>query len=188
MDKRRQENRRVRRAIAAAWMALLKEKPFSEITVTDVVRRAGVARQSYYRNFTCLEDVARAYMREIQGETMAVLRAQGIDRYGPRFVTLVLEGVARHREDLLAMYDAGLSQILLELIDQMCCQLFGDMPARSVERYRISCFSGMLFHVEMTWLQSGAREPAAEVAALLCSYETRALLDRQIEPEDLDGG
>lgn len=37
MDKRMLENKRVRTAIAKAWIALLKEKSFSEIKVTDLV-------------------------------------------------------------------------------------------------------------------------------------------------------
>ncbi len=69
MDKRMLENKRVRTAIAKAWIALLKEKSFSEIKVTDLVKRAGVARQSYYRNFESMEDVAKEYMSEIQQDT-----------------------------------------------------------------------------------------------------------------------
>ena len=59
MDKRMIENARVRRATANALIALMKRKRFSEISVTDIVREAGIARQSYYRNFDCKEDVIR---------------------------------------------------------------------------------------------------------------------------------
>lgn len=44
MDKRILENKRVKAAIAKAWITLLKEKSFSGIKVTDLVKRAGVAR------------------------------------------------------------------------------------------------------------------------------------------------
>ena len=69
MDKRILEKERVKAAIAKAWIALLKEKSFSEIKVTDLVKRAGVTRQSYYRNFESMEDVAKEYMSEIQQDT-----------------------------------------------------------------------------------------------------------------------
>lgn len=113
MDKRMLENKRVRTAIAKAWSALLKEKSFSEIKVTDLVKRAGVARRSYYRNFESMEDVAKEYMSEIQQDTMRKLKNQKIEQYNKDFGTVIMEGLERQKEDILAMYHAGLSQIIL---------------------------------------------------------------------------
>jgi AcrR family transcriptional regulator len=44
-------NERVRTSIIEALFSLLTQKKFSEITVTDLINNANVARASYYRNF-----------------------------------------------------------------------------------------------------------------------------------------
>ena len=45
------------RAIAEAMMALLHEKPYQEITVSELCRAAGISRQTFYTLFTSRENV-----------------------------------------------------------------------------------------------------------------------------------
>lgn len=184
MDKRVLENNRVRKAIAKAWISLLKEKSFSEIKVTDLVKKAGVARQSYYRNFQSMEDVAREYMLEIQHDTMRMLKRQKIDHYNEKFGAFIMEGLKQHKEDMLAMYHAGLSQIILELINQICELLFGNMSNHSIERYQLYCLAGMIFNVEMKWLENGAKESAEEISKIIFTYSTDAFIKQSSDNEE----
>ncbi|MFR4802256.1 MAG: TetR/AcrR family transcriptional regulator [Eggerthellaceae bacterium] len=57
MDKRSEANRQTRERIARALLRLLGIKEFSDISVTDIVREAHVARAAYYRNFSSKEDI-----------------------------------------------------------------------------------------------------------------------------------
>ncbi len=47
----------VKDELSAAFLDLLKQKPFLSITVTELVKKAGVARASFYRNFNTTGDV-----------------------------------------------------------------------------------------------------------------------------------
>ena len=51
MDKRKQKNQEVKQAITEAFFRLMRRREDTEISVTDLVREAKVARVSYYRNF-----------------------------------------------------------------------------------------------------------------------------------------
>ena len=51
MSKASMDNMRVKKQITEGLFSLLQKKPFSEITVTDIVKESKVARASYYRNF-----------------------------------------------------------------------------------------------------------------------------------------
>ena len=62
----RNTNEVVIESITQAMAAMIVVRPFEEITVTELVRRAGVSRNSFYRNFRDKEDVLRRY---IEGET-----------------------------------------------------------------------------------------------------------------------
>lgn len=57
MDKRIEANRNTRLRIIRATVRLLGEKKLSDVSATDIVEEAGVARASYYRNFDSKEDV-----------------------------------------------------------------------------------------------------------------------------------
>jgi len=45
------------RQIAEAMMALLREKPFSQVTVSELCKSAGISRQTFYTLFTSRENV-----------------------------------------------------------------------------------------------------------------------------------
>ena len=52
----------VKEAIAIALIQLMKERDISHITVKDIVKRAGVGRSSFYRNFDSKEDILLYYI------------------------------------------------------------------------------------------------------------------------------
>ena len=67
-DKRYEANRRVKIKISRALIKLMEQMPFSDITVTDIVQTAGVARASYYRNFESKEEVLIKVTDDIMNE------------------------------------------------------------------------------------------------------------------------
>ena len=65
MDKRKESNLRVRRAITDALFSLMKESELSRISIADIIRGAGVARVSFYRNYGSKEDVFDKNLQDI---------------------------------------------------------------------------------------------------------------------------
>ena len=62
--------------IAGAMLQLLAEKPFMDITVTDVVKKAEVSRASFYRNYKTTTDVLDHIISEtVNGLAALVLPA-----------------------------------------------------------------------------------------------------------------
>lgn len=177
MDKRVVENQRVRKAAVSALIKLMKKNRFSEITVTDIVKESGIARQSYYRNFTCKEDLIIEFMLEVQRGTLMQLKAKEISSFNPEFLKTVLDGLKPYREEVIAIYNAGLSILILQSINEVCEQYFGDMPFDSVSRYKLYCLAGMIFNVEMKWLQEGALEATEDIADIVFSFSTKELFE-----------
>ena len=48
---------RSRQMITNALMQLLKEKPYEEITVTDIAERSQLVRKTFYRNFSGKDEI-----------------------------------------------------------------------------------------------------------------------------------
>lgn len=71
MSRGSQENERVRKEITEALFSLLLRKEFSEITVTDIVTEANVARVSYYRNFETKEAIIEEYVDSVYRDLAA---------------------------------------------------------------------------------------------------------------------
>ena len=65
MDKRKEANLRVKRSITSALLHLLEKKSISEISVSEIIREAGVARASFYRNYATKESVITTLISDI---------------------------------------------------------------------------------------------------------------------------
>ena len=51
------EKSSVKKRMADAFVDMLSQKSYADITVTDIVNTAQVARVSFYRNFNSISDV-----------------------------------------------------------------------------------------------------------------------------------
>lgn len=65
MNMHEEEHELVKQSLTEALISLMDVKPFSEITVTELVLKAGVARATYYRNFSSKEQVLTDYIDDI---------------------------------------------------------------------------------------------------------------------------
>ena len=65
VDKRKEENLRVKINITNTLFRLMEQKSLAEITITELVKGAGVARASFYRNYESKEDVLVTLIRDV---------------------------------------------------------------------------------------------------------------------------
>lgn len=65
-----------RKYITAALLELMKTCPYEKVTVKDITEKAGVARLTFYRNFTDKEDVLRKYLQELFSDYMGSLKQE----------------------------------------------------------------------------------------------------------------
>lgn len=52
------------RWLTESLIALMNEKPFSQITIRDICRRADLSRQTFYNSFSSKEEILRSYLKE----------------------------------------------------------------------------------------------------------------------------
>src|SRR5262245_6153287 len=69
MGLRAMKRQRLRSDLIQAALTLFGEDSFDDITIEDIVAAAGVSRRTFFRYFSCKEDVVFDWMRE-QGEYM----------------------------------------------------------------------------------------------------------------------
>lgn len=176
MNKRKAANDTVRNKIIDALLALMETKNFSEISITEIVTQAGVARQSYYRNFSSREAILEAFFDQLRAEVLETISAHQVKYFGEESLTLLLATLRTRRRALLTLQRAGFSEYNLAMINQYEELIFGDMPARSIERYRVYIFAGAIYNTTMVWLANGAVESCEDVARILCNFKTADLI------------
>ncbi|MDD7738833.1 MAG: TetR/AcrR family transcriptional regulator [Fusicatenibacter sp.] len=170
MDKRMIENARVKKSIEDAFFTLLKEKNFSEITVTDLVKKSGVARTSYYRNFDSKEDIIKEYIQRLREEIDSAFE-NSVKIFGEKMniqtLTIHISYYLKEMHNILLLYENGFGTLMLDETNHYIEEAYGDMSCSSIERYRLYFTSGAIFNTMIQWLKTGAKEAPGEIAQIM---------------------
>ena len=91
-ERKNKNNLFVRSCITEALIELLKKKNFEDISITDIINKAGVSRMGFYRNFATKENVVESYIFDIFVETIEEIKAKrALDFSIRRVLTTTLE-------------------------------------------------------------------------------------------------
>jgi AcrR family transcriptional regulator len=186
------------REIVDAAEALLREKPFRELTVDDLMRRTGLSRPSFYVYFRDRHDLVLKVFEHIGGELFAMSERwyKGTGD-GPLLVREAIDGVvgvfAQHGPVLRALADAAADDPRVEDAYTALLQRFVDATARHIETEidagRILPLDPVQTATALTWMMErylqlalgrGPSVPVEQVAAALTTIWSRAMYGKNL--------
>lgn len=177
MDKRKEANRRVKESITTTLLHLLKEKSISEISVSEIISGAGVARASFYRNYASKENVITTLIADILERFREDIKCDGNDFYTYENVHKSFEYFSQYATQVLDLHQFGYGSILLEMLNHFHEEVAGTMTYKSIERYKLYIYIGSLYNTAMIWLQNGQKETVDEISDLF--YVTCAIHNKE---------
>ena len=186
-EQRAKRNTKTRGKIKAALTELMVEKGFDAITVSDITRRAGINRGTFYLHFVDKYDALDQLEDEVIGELEEILlRPAHEDDEQTRHVDLfpypvILEAVRYVTGDFAFVsaisgkggdqdFSRKLKRIIFDLLDQGLERAGAtlDVPESFDADYvREICVSHVIAIIDL-WLARGGVEPAEQVARMVC--------------------
>jgi hypothetical protein len=141
--------RRTRVRLGAALIALIEDKPIDEVTIREVLDRAGVGRSTFYLHYRDKDDLFLSQLED--GLEMASA--------GKLYRSLVAAGRIQSFFDLAHGYFArGIARRLKEIGVAI--------PAQRELNARSHALSGNLVSLLRWWLDHGAKEPPEDMDKL----------------------
>ncbi len=168
MDKRKEANMRVKSCITKALLSLMHQKSFSDISISELIRTAGVARVSFYRNYDSKEDVLITLIDDVLEEYRGTLDWSETDYYTYQNIYRSFEYFKKYGDFVLDLYQFGYGSILLEKLNRFHEEIAGTMPNNSIEKYMLYMYMGALFNTAIMWIQNGAKESTEDIADMFC--------------------
>lgn len=111
MDGHKRQREQSARMIETALFELMKEKDFVQITVSEIVKRADVARRTFYRLYKRKEDVLHVYFGKLCQDYQNTYPA--LEKYDLNQIAKDYFGFwYRHREFLILIHQCGLDEML----------------------------------------------------------------------------
>ena len=161
MDKRVEENKRVKKQICAAFFGLLRQSDADDvdsISISQITSRANVSRMAYYRNFKSKNAIVKYYIDEVMWSDITDELGDDIDFWTNEYGQVFFSTMKKHRDTILLLESHGYSSVLLSSFNHHNEEIAGDMPSNSIERYKLYYAAGASMNAVLVWLQSGCKE------------------------------
>lgn len=167
-------NKRRRESVAAierAFISLLQERDFKEVTVSDICKETGLNRSTFYANFVDIFDLAEHMRQKLEADFSAQFQLNPhLDRKEAslRMFRHVYENQLFYKTYFKLGYE---KQHNILIYDQEMADR--DFHGEHVE-YHIEFFRAGLNAILAKWLEGGCRESPEEMdAILIAEYQGR---------------
>ena len=157
-----QKNTYVKKQITGALLELLKEKPISDISVSELTGRAKTGRVSFYRNYRSKEDILKEESDRLIREWGKLYESDPESAPEDLFPSL-FDFYRDHRDFYTTLYNAGMASIMMEtIIDTV--RITPEM--QNLEAYMKSFWAYGIYGWMLEWIKRGMQESGKELSAL----------------------
>ena len=163
---------RSRKWMIEALLQLMEEKPYEEITISEIAKRSDLSRRTFYRNFTTKEAILEANFDEMIEDYLKQLPDS--DEVGPYTLGLIyFRYWKQHLTFIQALQRNGLFHILLRRFDDFVPKLnkrykkaiIKDFSPVYFEYYTAFIAAG-LWHMLERWVAGGLVESPEALAEM----------------------
>ncbi len=161
-------NQITREALQTALLYLMNTKKMEDISISELVRKAGVSRQAFYRNYTSKEDI----IIEIEANILtSFTESINNPKYenNPRLWFLDLFRFIKENPDLVKILkNANLTNVLFSKTPYQI-EDFIDIDSEKQHYYLIGNLSAITA-ISMEWFSTGMKEDCEYMADLCMKY------------------
>lgn len=158
----RKLNEEIINCITEAFIDLLSDRDFNEINIVDIIRHAGVSRNSFYRNFSSKEDIlvrhiSRTTDEFVDSNTIPVLETPWED-----YIAGLLIHLNNHRVFLEILERNGKLHLISRITDDTIIR----RTQGKLDCYHQAFLSGGLFNLYKFWAENGYKPEPSEVGRI----------------------
>ena len=167
----------VRQLIVQAFVDLLIEKPFEDISITEITERACVARRSFYLNFTGRHEVLKAYI-SVMFADFTTLHNSGEGRLPTQYVEDFFEFWSEQDDFIRALQRDGMFDFLATCSRSLLSSWSNyhieqgfdlDLNDREAEYFTTFSTTGLFALLDM-WIAGGKKETPEQLAELFARF------------------
>lgn len=160
-------------AIKKALLELMNQKQFVNITISDIINTAGIARVSFYRNYHSIADVIDEISKEMTEhfleEIQPLFRSRD-ERQWREFLFHHFYEFSKQCEKNTP-YKFMNGHVIFSKVNALMKEAESKNPTSSIsEKYSIYAKFGIVDHVVKKWIDSGKQETPEEMIDYIMSF------------------
>lgn len=162
-----ESNRLTKECIESALVLLMEEKTFNEITITDIVKRAGVSRTAYYRNYSSKEDILNSMVKDFVHKVVSAMSKYDPSENLYEFFFQMFQGLRPFSDTYKILLKANFGETILTLIIERLNEDNKDGDTKL--QYSNSFWSGAVYAILTEWIRSDLQQTEDEMATICCT-------------------
>ncbi len=166
------ENKQVLRSrewIFEALMKLMKKNTFQDISISDITSKAGVARLTFYRNYSSKEDIIIHKGRKIYEKLMEDLNTTVFeDNIIYNSIRKIISVFNDYAELFKLLLRDNLDYLIMQSfeieISNILKSIFG---VDNTDKYKVKFYEGALFAIAVEWIKNSREESIDEMTDII---------------------
>ena len=153
--------------IAYGLLALMEKQEYASITIQQIVAKAGVNRSTYYRHFSCKEDIIQYYFHHIIQEYLEECTQPGLTF--PQFVVGFFTHLLTHKKQILVIHKSGQSHLLHDVYTQLLTTK-SEKNRTAGEQYRTHFQIGGSSNLLLFWFSRGMVDSPEQMSQYIMQF------------------
>ena len=142
----------VMESLTQALLQLMEKKPLHKINVSELCSRAGVGRESVYRNFDSLDDILVQHLKKCTDDWWRNFVQRESDGFYANFWPELLEQYRKNEHLIRLLYENDASHLIKDHIFA-CCRPTEETGEE--EAYARAALAGALYGMVDEWIRRG---------------------------------
>lgn len=171
----RETNRITKECLQTALIDLLKSKRMEDISVTELVKRAGVSRTAYYSNYSSFGEIFSEFVQEnlaSMNEDIWTAINNEEDLFYP-----VIKLMEEKKDLLKLMMKANLENTAFLQLRESISKYYPEIDNETY--YILIAAIGMIRNIIFEWIMNECRESAEEISSI-CNKVTASIRSQVI--------
>lgn len=145
----------------------MEQKDFSAITITDIAKKAGVSRMTYYRTYSSKEDILIQHFSTHADMLLQEIKADPKITY-EKLCLRTFEFAQENAHLIQLISEAGLFPLLMDCIIELTSHLYNQIYPKERRTpdldYALHFVTGGITSEILHWIRTGLKETPGEMA------------------------
>lgn len=161
-----QKSEFTRRCIGEAVLKLLDSNDFSKLKVSEIAKRAGVSRTTFYQYYSSPYSVLTDYLNIILSEYILCSENFSNNRYFDHsHIIFSFNFFDKYSDYFLTLSRHKLHAIMFEEINAFVLNHI--FPEKEIAKYKLYAYAGALLNTFLKWEEDGKKEDLEQIAITL---------------------
>lgn len=172
---------RSKKIITESFLLLMKQYPYTEITVKQILLETDISRKTFYRNFSSKDDVLNSFIDTILQDYVYVIQQQQQKNSLIQMLDVIFDFCEKNKEILFILRDNMLLYLLLEKLNVLIPNEHNryiserqenHLESQLLTEYIIYFNIGGVWNLIVRWIENNMRDSVIDIKKTVIFYLT----------------